>query len=773
MNDPFDSLQAQLARLEAGEPLETVCADLPEAEAGLLQTAATLRAVPAPERSLPTVSAQRAELLRAARSFKALNTLPKTDEVRRAAQPARRAWPLALAGGVAAMFACAFIVAALAGAFWLWQSSSQPGVARPVSPAPVVAFEAPDPRHAVLAQARGLVEVQSSDGAWAAAAAGQTLAAGQRVRTGALSGVTLAFYDGSLARLGPNAEVSVDSLDAQKTGSRVILLTQWSGDSQHDVAHSDDAASRYEVATPSGVGSAKGTSFRVSVTALLIRFDVDEGAVAVTNLNITVIVVAGQTTLIPPGEAPQEPVFHISGEGEVTATGDTWRIGGQTFLTDASTVIVGDPQVGDWVAVEGRLLPDGTRFADRITLLHHSTENQFSFTGKVEVISDTQWTIAGRVVRIDDLTEIDEGIAVGNQVEVQGGIAQDGTWWASSIALTAANGFEFTGVVQSIISDTWTISGISVTVNVSTTIDAGIVVSDVVHAKGEILDDGTWQATSIQKIEAAEETFDFIGVVINTDPWNVSGKELQTDGETDIDEGIDIGNRVRVKGRVLADGTWLAESITQLDEGKRHHVEFTAAVESIDPWIVGGVPVSVTRQTKIDNGIEVGDLARVKGNLLPDGTVVAKEIRLVHQQQGCTSLSVVVSSVTAEQIVLIDGQIIHLDPTVAVQGQIQVASVVTVKVCVADDGTPTVISIVVIFQLDSLPPTPTSTPTLTPPPSSDTGGQVTICHKPGGKGGHTLTVPQSALQAHLNHGDTLGPCDSGNDDDGDDDDGDE
>lgn len=878
MNDPFDSLQAQLARLEAGEPLETVCADLPEAEAGLLQTAATLRAVPAPERSLPTVSAQRAELLRAARSFKALNTLPKTDEVRRAAQPARRAWPLALAGGVAAMFACAFIVAALAGAFWLWQSSSQPGVARPVSPAPtaaaVVAFEAPDPRHAVLAQARGFVEVQSSDGAWAAAAAGQTLAAGQRVRTGALSGVTLAFYDGSLARLGPNAEVSVDSLDAQKTGSRVILLTQWSGDSQHDVAHSDDAASRYEVATPSGVGSAKGTSFRVSVTVLLVRFDVDEGVVAVTNLNVTVLVVAGQTTLIPPGEAPEEPVFHISGEGEVTATGDTWRIGGQTFLTDASTVIVGDPQLGDWVAVEGRILPDGTRFADRITLLHHTTENQFSFTGTVEVISDTQWTIAGRVVRVDDLTKIDEGIAVGNQVEVQGGIAQDGTWWASSITRTAANGFEFTGVVQSIISDTWTISGISVTVNVSTTIDAGIMVSDVVHVKGEILADGTWQATSIQKIEAAEETFDFTGVVIGMDPWNVSGKELQTDGETEIDEGIDIGNRVRVKGHVLADGTWLAESITQLDEGKRHHVEFTARVKSIDPWLVGGVPVSVTEHTKIDNAIEVGDLARVKGNLLPDGTVVAKEIRLVHQQQGCTSLSVVVSSVTAEQVVLLNGQIIHLDPTVAVQGQIQVASVVSVKICVADDGTTTVVSITVIYQLATLPPPvnagcpgapivvvangqitlpngtliqldqatwleinvkgkgneaeiklngqdpkvkikvtgkgkhaqievkaegkgreqitivgagqfdlasvvtvqacmgesgPLFTVNGTLPPAPDTGdnngGQVTICHKPGGKGGHTLTVPQAALQAHLNHGDTLGPCDGGGGDD--------
>jgi uncharacterized protein DUF5666/FecR-like protein len=720
MNDPFDVLQDRLARLEKGEPLEAVCADLPEAEVGLLRAAAALRAVPAPERSLNTVAAQRMDLLRAARSFKALNTLPKTDEVRRSGEPARPRnwWPVALAGGFATMFACAFVVAALAGAFWLWGASRQPGVAQPrspgstvvaqASPAPhpnaIVAFEAPDPQHAVLAEARGLVEIQSGDGTWLAANAGQTLAAGQRVRTGALSAVTLAFYDGSVARLGPSAEVSVDSLDAQKTGVRVILLTQWSGESKHDVAHSDVAGSRYEVATPSGVGSAKGTSFRVSVTALLVRFDVDEGVVAVTNLNITVLVVAGQTTLIPPDQPPQEPVFHISGEGEVTAIGTTWRIGGQTFLTNSSTVIVGDPQIGDWVSVEGRILPDGTRFADRITLLQHSTENQFSFTGTVEVISDTQWTIAGRVVHVDSVTNIEAGIAVGDQVEVQGGIAKDGTWWASSIALSAANTFEFTGVVQSIISDTWTISGISVTVNVSTTIDAGIVVSDVVHVKGEILDDGTWQATSIQK--AAESTFDFVGVVMSMDPWIVSGIPISVTEETQIDEGIAIGNRVRAKGRVLADGTWLAESITQIDEGKRHHVEFTAKVESIDPWIVGSVPVSVTKQTKIDNGIAVGDLVTVKGNLLPDGTVIAKEIRRAAPTQGCVEISVVVQTVSADQVVLLDGQTIPLNEKVKVKGKPAVASVVVVRVCADKDGNLTVVSIVVVHQLDKLPPPP-------------------------------------------------------------------
>lgn len=44
-------------------------------------------------------------------------------------------------------------------------------------------------------------------------------------------------------------------------------------------------------------------------------------------------------------------------------------------------------------------------------------------------------------------------------------------------------------------------------------------------------------------------------------------------------------------------------------------------------------------------------------------------------------------------------------------------------------------------------------------PAVDTGAapgqrKVIICHK-----GQTLEVAEPAVQAHLNHGDTLGPCD--------------
>ncbi len=48
-------------------------------------------------------------------------------------------------------------------------------------------------------------------------------------------------------------------------------------------------------------------------------------------------------------------------------------------------------------------------------------------------------------------------------------------------------------------------------------------------------------------------------------------------------------------------------------------------------------------------------------------------------------------------------------------------------------------------------PAPTTTTTTTPAPKKP--HKVTICHK-----GRTIEVDEHAVQAHLRHGDTLGPC---------------
>jgi ferric-dicitrate binding protein FerR (iron transport regulator) len=348
-------LQERLARLEAGEPLEACLAGLPEDEALPLRNAAALRTIAAT--AAPAGGAQLAEQRRELLQLAKRNSMKSSAVIHPLTKQQPR-WflPSALASGAFALLSCLLVFVLAAGL---------PGLLRPdgFQGSRIVPLSAPDPnpQSASVEALNGVVEVQTEDGAWQAVQSGQAITAGQRLRTGAASGATLAFYDGSTVQLGADSELSIDQLDAQRSGARQIVLTQHVGESQHDVVPSSDPGSRYAVNTPSGVGEAKGTSFRVFVTvALVVSFEVEEGAVAVTNSGTTVLVVAGQVTVIHTSGVPSQPVFWIKGEGIVEKTGLVWIVAGRTFRADDDTVLVGNPAVGDKVAFRGRIASDGS-----------------------------------------------------------------------------------------------------------------------------------------------------------------------------------------------------------------------------------------------------------------------------------------------------------------------------------------------------------------------------------------------------------------------------
>jgi len=630
------------------------------------------------------------------------------------------------------------------------------------------------PHLAMLEETQGVVEVQGVDGTWSLARDRQTIGAGVRVRTGALSRVEVSFYDGSTAYLGPDTEVSIDALgEDPEDQSRIVELTQWVGETDHDVAPSYGANGRYEVHTPSGTGEAKGTFFHVSVTlAQVVHFRVDEGAVAVTHLDVTVIVVAGQLTTVHVDEPPTKPVFRVTGEGEVEATGTTWRIAGQDFQTDHATVVVGNPQVGDWVHVEGHLLADGTRVADWIVLLRRAPANRFTIVGEVQATGAVTWTVAGQEIAVDDATEIDDDIQIGDRVRVEGVIRDhDGAvLLAETIALIDEQGlpFSFVGVAEDITETHWLVSGISVTVDSETVIDPALVVGDVVRVRGVFLDleGGTWLARSIEPILHREPRFAFVGLVEGTDPWVVSGIPLETRTWTEIEGKIEVGDRVKVKGRILPDGAWLAEEIELLDAVKGLFFAFVGTVEGIEPWVVSGISLTVNAQTEIVGEIKVGDQVKVEGQILPGGELLATEIKRIDRRlgRGCMLLTSLVVRVSATQVVLHDGATIPLDTGVHIDGEIQVNSVIVLYVCVDDQGNVTVVSIIVLYQTQ---PVIIVHP---PPPGDDDDDRdddewgevkVTICHKPQGKsgGGHTIVVAWPGwVNGHKKHGDTLGRC---------------
>lgn len=795
MNEFDDLLQERLEQLENGASLAESVAGLPPEEVELLQLAAQLREMEAPAPAAASIAAQRVAVLSTVQPI----AKPQPEQTGFWAflmsffhSPARAVGVVALAG---------FILMFLT--FWAGRPSS-PGrlaqeltkdtavaetsageettsAAEPVEPAEIAAVApvptadpanmtflpvlsaalSTAPNLASLTDVQGFVEIREAGGGWQAITGPQALAAGSQIRTGALSSATLTFYDGSVAAIGPDSGLTIEQLDAQRPedGFRTIVLNQWQGESLHAVEFRHDGGSRYEVLTPDGSGLARGTKFQVSVVPeQFSRIAVTEGRVDVTGNGRTVSVTPGKLTTIPANETPSAPAFSITGQGELSEIGENgWIIAGQSFVVNEATEISGDPRIGDIVFVWGHLAADGQNIADRIELVQHSPANQFTLTGIVTEMDEAAWVVAGQTILLMPDMEIDESIALDDKVQVSGMIGSDGTLTAASIIRlpeTEGTPFAFTGVVQEMGEENWLISGVTVTVDEDTAVAPNIQPGDVVSVEGLILADQTWLATSIELVEAGTAAFSISGVVQSINPWQVAGIGFETSEQTLIDDEIEVGDLVRVNGRILPDGTWLADSITLLDEDYLLEIIFAGTVEAIDPWVVSGLPIVTNDKTRLDEDIVVGDLVRVTARIRADGTWLATRIDRLSGEigEGCVTVTAVITSIGSGTLTLSNGTSLNLDE-VDVAGDFKVGSVVMIIACVAEDGSIQIEQIIVLYT-----PADDPTPQPTPPPDNGSSGSVTICHKPGTPAQKTMTLPQSALNGHLGHGDTMGPC---------------
>jgi len=438
-----------------------------------------------------------------------------------------------------------------------------------------------------------------------------------------------------------------------------------------------------------------------------------------------------------------------------TSTSRSWNIAGHMFLTGSNTVVFGDPQPGDWVNFEGHLKPDGSRGIDRIVLANQYSENQFTFIGKVESIGASAWTVSSREARVDEMTAIETGLAVGDNVQVVGFVAEEGIFWAVRISRIDNGGsnFRFAGILTRIGRNAWVISGINVAVDENTVFDGDFEVGNPMLVAGMITENGTWLATSMYLVSPQEYHFEFAGRLESLSPWTVSGISFDTADRTEIDDDLRVGDQVRVTGMIAIDGTWIAERIERLDTEHDTGFAFFGPVLSIGPWNVRGVSLVVDERTDIKGEINLGEMVKVTGWILDDGSWLATEIKHTRLPygQGCFFFTSVVRSVDEERIVLADGLTLTLAQSgglVVTGDRIQEGSVVRYQYCVDQDGEGRVRSIFALSQL------------YRPVQVNEASGKVVICHFPPGnpENEHTIEVGEPALPAHLAHGDSMGAC---------------
>lgn len=125
--------------------------------------------------------------------------------------------------------------------------------------------------------------------------------------------------------------------------------------------------------------------------------------------------------------------FQFIGQGAVTGgSDDTWIIGGLSVRIDENTQIPGRLNVGDFVTLSGRILPDGVWLADRVEITREGV-SFYTFSGPLDWVRGSVWRIGGYSLLADQQTEIEKNLKVNGILLTTFSILDNGTWLANRI----------------------------------------------------------------------------------------------------------------------------------------------------------------------------------------------------------------------------------------------------------------------------------------------------------------------------------------------------
>jgi len=151
---------------------------------------------------------------------------------------------------------------------------------------------------------------------WVEAQVGMVLGPGDMIKTGDDSGAVITFFDGTTVELEAGTEIELVILaGSADTGSTTIRLGQTIGSIIFRVNKIIDPGSSYDVETPTGEASVRGSVMRVDVA--------EDGTTLITNLQGNVWAISqGEEVQIPEGREciirPEEPPELIPESEEVT-----------------------------------------------------------------------------------------------------------------------------------------------------------------------------------------------------------------------------------------------------------------------------------------------------------------------------------------------------------------------------------------------------------------------------------------------------------------------
>jgi hypothetical protein len=276
--------------------------------------------------------------------------------------------------------------------------------------------------------------------------------------------------------------------------------------------------------------------------------------------------------------------------------------------------------------------------------------------GAVESVVNGAVTLRGKSISITGETDVSGEIQEGSQVEIEGIIESDGSFIAQSVKVTQAasttpqekpeeqeSKVEFTGIVESMAGNMWTVAGMKVEVNRETEIEEKPAVGALVEIKGVRMENGVILAESVE-IEKpvspagpANRTVIFSAEItsITGQLWMIGDYTVIVRGNALLEGEPQVGATAHVQGVAQRDEVVLAEVIKVMDTAQRptitverpqitvpaptipqvSRVEVEGEIREMEEetWLVDDQVVNITPETVIVGTPNLGANVRVIG----------------------------------------------------------------------------------------------------------------------------------------------------------------
>ena len=263
------------------------------------------------------------------------------------------------------------------------------------------------------------------------------------------------------------------------------------------------------------------------------------------------------------------------------------------------------------------------------------------------VDADGNLIVNGTTIFLDPDTEIEDGLVIGQLLDIEAVIRPDGSVLA--LEVEEQDGEEqvrgrirlegsFDGLDD---QGNWIIGGTVVAVDSSSDTDGVPALGQRVKVKALLQEDGSLLAREVENKRASGKPEDtsrkvkLKGTFQGTDTdgnWIINGKRVAVDALTRLKGSPAVGHQIAVEAVLQPNGGLLANKVKSARGGpdqRKREAKIRGVIEDIlddGTLIVGGVPVAVDALTELEDGAQEGDFVEVEALIEEDGALLAREV---------------------------------------------------------------------------------------------------------------------------------------------------